>query len=232
MNYVIFGASSGLGLGLAEALAGPGDVMWLISRSRPSICDKNDRVERIWIQADLSKSGWTSGLSVVGNVPIDMLVFSAGTWESDPDITNTPSHEFYDILGVNTAAFIAGVVALFHNLVSAKRGYVVAIGSTASLENATGPRAAYAASKFGIRGAVHGLRELFRSTNVGVCCLSPGGLASDVPFGAGLDEALRVHAGERIPTQDIAIMIKALSQLSFASCVKEIDMPAQKDEGV
>lgn len=230
MNYVIIGASRGLGAGVAEGLPVKGDTVWMVSRTRPQSLDLTDGVERHWVQVDLSQSGWSKGLKeAVGTTPVDLLLHTAGTWESSEDLRVVPDEEFHRILSVNTASFVEAAMGLHDNLSEAVRGWIIAIASTAALDNATGPRAAYAASKFGIRGAVHGLREAFRDSGVGVCCISPGGLASDVPYSPDPTQALKRYEATRIPTSDFIIILRSLLSLSKATCVKEIVMPAQQD---
>lgn len=233
MNFVVVGASSGLGLGISEGLPAPADTVWLVSRSRPSSLDSRDGVERHWLELDVRQPRWTESLQhALADSPVDMLVYCAGIWESSASMTDVDPSEFYDICSVNVAGFVAAAVALAPNLTAARRAHIVAIGSTAGLENAAGSRAAYAASKFGVRGAVHGLREVFRSSGIATTCLSVGGLASDVRFGEGAGEALSRHSANRIPTADVVSVLKLLLQLSPATMIKEVDMPAQFDECV
>ena len=49
---------------------------------------------------------------------------------------------------------------------------------------------------------------------------------------ADADAALKKHRGKRMPVADIAAMIRCILDLSPAACVKEIAMPALKDEDV
>jgi short-subunit dehydrogenase len=229
-TIAIFGASSGLGAGLAEGLPKPGDRLWLVSRKIPPSLNLNDGVDRRWVEADLSKPDAMETLgATIGTDPVDLLVYAAGTWESEIPITKISSEEIYSIISTNVSGFVAVVVKLAINLRSANAARIVAIGSTAGLDNATGNRAAYAASKFGLRGATHALRELFRDDAIGVTCLSPGGIASDLSFADGKSLALMKHRGERIPIADFVDIINLIRSLSPAVCIKEIDMPAMKD---
>jgi short-subunit dehydrogenase len=232
-NYVIIGASQGLGRGLAEGLGSPGDQMWLFSRTEPSFAGRSDGVRRHWTYIDCSTPESLEVLrGTLGDEPLDMLIYCAGIWESSADILQVGIAETYQIIAVNLAGFIGAVQVLAANLNAAERGCVVAIGSTAGLENATGPRTAYAASKFGLRGAVHSLREVFRESCVATTCISIGGLASDVSFDEGMTAALTRHKSTRIPTRDVISVLLMLKGLSKATLIKEIDMPAQFDVGV
>jgi short-subunit dehydrogenase len=232
-SFVIVGASRGLGSGLAEALPEPNDQLIMVSRTRPAALDLQDGVKRKWLELDIINPDWADKLAnTVGSTPVDMLVYVAGIWESSDDPTGVKAEEIYNILAVNTAGFISAAQSLAPNLKLAKRGIVSVIGSTAGLENASGPCVAYAASKFGVRGATHALRDFFRPSGVMVTCLSLGRIATDVPFNQGIEEVVRRYDGHSIPIEDIRNILRLLLTLSPATCIKEIDVPAQRDEEV
>lgn len=88
---------------------------------------------------------------------------------------------------------------------------------------------AYTASKFGIRGLAHSLRECLRKDGIAVTCISPGSMATDVSFDEGAEAAIKKHDGARIPVQDIVSLVKTVTNLSPASCIKELHVPAVKD---
>ncbi|MCD5327529.1 SDR family NAD(P)-dependent oxidoreductase [Chromobacterium piscinae] len=229
MRMVILGASSGLGAGLAEGLPIAGDRVWLVNRSEPTALHLQDGVDRIWIPCDLANPSEVAAItSCIGEEGVDLLLFCTGTWETNPDIATASDEEIYRVLAINTSAFVASVKSLAPNL-RKSRGKVVAIASTAALENATGPRAAYAASKFGLRGAVHSFRQYFRPDGVTVTVISPGGIASDVPWRDGIDAALERYGSRRIPIEDFRAVIRLILSVSSACCLKEIDMPAMGD---
>ena len=106
------------------------------------------------------------------------------------------------------------------------------IGSTSGLENEGSGLVATAASKFGVRGAVHALREICRDAGVAVTCLSPGTLATDFTLNDGVEPVLNRYGRTRIPVGDVVALTRAVLRLSPASCVKEIHMPALGDPEV
>ncbi len=55
-NIPIFGSSRGLGAALIWGVPVRGDKVWLVSRGRPDLDDR-DGVQRVWIEADLSAHG-------------------------------------------------------------------------------------------------------------------------------------------------------------------------------
>ena len=226
-EIMIVGGSKGLGHGLSCGFPEFGDKVWLVSRSRPPSLERRDGVNRVWIQADLSDADSVKPIvDAIAGVRLRLLIYSAGIWESHRDLESIDDREIYRILNVNTSGFIAVTRALTDNLGSAENARIVAIGSTAGLDNATGPRAAYAASKFGLRGAVHSLRRYFEPMGIGVTCLSVGGLASEMEFDEGIDAVIKRHGYSRIPTADIVTIVRCIVALSPAACVKEIQLPA------
>ena len=87
------------------------------------------------------------------------------------------------------------------------------IGSTWGLENSGTARVASAASKFGLRGAAHALREYFREAGVRVTCINTGWFATG-SFAEGNPQP--------IPSEDLVELVRCISRLSAATCVKEL----------
>ncbi|MCV0387940.1 MAG: SDR family oxidoreductase [Nitrobacter sp.] len=232
-QILICGGSAGLGLAFAKGIPQDGDQVWVNSRRPPDLPDSMTGVRYSWIGGSLSDPATVTKIcQELKGEPLDAFIFSAGTWESSQDLSNVSPSEIYEILSVNAAAFVGLAVGLRENLSRSGNARVIAIGSTAGLENATGPRAAYAASKFAVRGAVHSLREFYRGDPIGVTVISPGGLASDIDLERGEEAALEAHDAGRIPSTDVLRIVRAILSLSVATDVKEIDLPARKDHGV
>jgi len=229
-GVVIVGGSAGLGHGLSCGLPSAGDTVWLINRSRPPSLDRNDGVDRTWLRADLADPAQLEPVvGAIGSRGVRLLLYCAGCWEADPEIEQIDAADIYRIVAVNTAGFIALTKSLAPALRASASANVIAIGSTYGLDNGPGGRPAYAASKFGLRGAVNGFRSVFRGDRIAVTCISPGSLASEADFDAGADHALQRFNSERMPIQDMVSIINCLQCLSPASCAKEIILPAMLD---
>jgi short-subunit dehydrogenase len=229
-GILIVGASAGLGHGISCGLPVEGDCVWLVSRRRPPSLQRGDGIRRIWIAADLADPEQIARIKAgIGEAPLHGLIFCAATWESDEDIENVDSAEIYRILSVNISSFISVTKSLGRNLRAAGNAKVIAIGSTYGLDNGPGDRAAYAASKFGLRGAVGAFRTAFRPDKVAVTCISPGAMASEIDFDDGRDAALEQARGTRIPLTDMIALIDTVMAMSPAACVKEVIIPAMTD---
>ena len=235
-NFLIFGASRGLGLGFSIGLPDPDDTVFLVSRTRPPTLDRSDGVSRIWIQADLSVSQ-TAAVKVaeaIGTQAIDFLLYNAGIWEENAfegtySFEQSTPQEMEQIIHVNLLSAILCTHRLIPNLKLSSNPRVVYISSLSGLDNSGAPEVANTASKFGLRGVVHALRECLREHRIPVTSLNPGNIAAEISYEVGAEAAIQTYDGTRIPMQDLVLLLRCLRQLSRVSCVKEIDIPAMPD---
>jgi NAD(P)-dependent dehydrogenase (short-subunit alcohol dehydrogenase family) len=224
-NYLIVGASRGLGLTLAQSLPRRGDGLWAVSRSPPpeSLIDGK---RRNWIECDLSSP--TSAIEQIegalGTRRVDVLVYCAGIWETTGFLAELP-----EVLERIIAVNLTAPILLCQRLLQAEkvnpRGKIIFIGSTSGLDNEGSRSVAYASSKAGLRTAAFAIREVVRDREIAVTCISPGSIASGKADAA-------TQSPDRIATSDIADLIRTIVSLSSTSCVKEIVVPAMRDADV
>ncbi len=237
-TLVIVGASRGLGAAFNLGLPEPGDRLWLISRGEPQHVGTHAGVERRWIAADLAQAGAAQQIAqAIDGQRVDALIYNAGIWEASGfeavyDFERIRPAETERILTVNLTAAIACVQALLPNLRQSDNPKIVLIGSISGLENNGSVEVAYDASKFGLRGLAHALRENLRRDGMGVTVINPGSIATEVPFERGRAAALAGSGLASLPMHDLVDLVKCVINLSRAACVKEIDVPATGDEGV
>jgi NAD(P)-dependent dehydrogenase (short-subunit alcohol dehydrogenase family) len=177
---VVTGASRGIGRAVAEALEGAGALVVRLSRSatqekpleglrRTGGVDR--RVELhcdVSLERDVQRAADTV-LATVG-AP-DILVNNAGGFLLKPLADTTPA-EFQQQLDVNlVGAFL--VLRAFVPTMTERGGHVVTVGSIADHVAFPG-NAAYAASKFGLRGLHETLRAEYAGENLRFTLLSPG----------------------------------------------------------
>lgn len=228
-NIVIVGASKGLGNSMVEGLGKKGDTFFLISRTKPTNLDLETGYKKIWIKADLSNlDSIETIIKVIANTPIDVVIYNAGIWEKT-NFEDLKQTEIISIVNVNLTSTILLTQKLIGNIRNGRLKKIIFIGSTCGLENEGSDAIVYTATKFGIRGVTHSLREYLRNDLVSVSCISPGSIASDIPFGEGVDTALKKFSNERIPVADIMSIINVILDSSVATCIKEIHVPALKD---
>lgn len=234
-NMLIVGASRGLGDALSRGLPKSGDAAWLVSRSEPPSLAQLDGVNRVWIEADMSSA--TASHQMVAALEgqrLDALIYNVGIWESTAfsdnyDFAAIAPTDHERILQVNLLSAIHCIQAVLPNLKQANHAKVILIGSISGVENTSSVEVAYAASKFGVRGIAHALRENLRGDGIAVSCINPGIIATEVPYEVGIEQALSQFNGTQIPVQDIVAIARCILSLSYASCVKEIMMPALAD---
>ncbi len=235
-TVVVAGASRGIGLAVAEYLANqcdgqgpvPGDHRLLAVSRTPAPVGE-------WIQADLSElAGVEKVAQAVGDAPLDALLYMGGTWETH---AFTPQYRFADctdeditrVIGVNLIAPIRLVQALLPALRKSDNPKIIFMGSLSGRDNFPGREVANSASKFGLRGVVHALREELRSQRIGVTIINPGNVGTPEVLQDLANDGL--NGGEAMPLSDLLSIISCVLSLSRATCIKEIDVPAMLGTG-
>jgi len=177
---VVTGASRGIGRAVAEALEGAGALVVRLSRTsteeRPldSMRRTGGHDRRVEIKCDVTlerdvRRATDTVLSTVG--PPHILVNNAGLFLLKP-LVETTGEEFLQQLDVNLlGAFL--ILRAFVPAMADHDGHVVTIGSVADHVGFPG-NAAYAASKFGVRGLHETLVAEFRGSGVRFTLVSPG----------------------------------------------------------
>ena len=234
-NFIIFGASQGLGDAFVKGLPVKGDTVWMVARTRPNSLELNDGVNRHWLSIDLSSQQQISTLKeVLQGIPLDVLIYNVGVWEKrgfedDYTFDKDEVEDISNLININLTSTITYIQALLPNLRQAKQGKVILIGSTAGLDHTNNAQVSFVTSKFGVRGITNALREHLRKDKIAVTCINPGELAAEVPYEEGAEKAIHLYEGTRIPVQDIVSLVQCVINLSAVSCVKEINVPAITD---
>jgi 3-oxoacyl-[acyl-carrier protein] reductase len=226
-TMLVAGASRGIGLAVAEHFAPKAQRLISVSRTPAPFGE--------WVGADLAQlSGVEAVAQAVGDSALDALLYMGGTWEthaftrqyqfatcSDSDITQ--------VLAVNLLAPIRLVKALLPALLRSANPKIIFMGALSGRDNFSGREVANSASKFGLRGAVHALREELRFQQIGVTVINPGNVGTpEVLADLAADGLL---GGAAIPLTDLLKIIDCVMSVSRATCIKEIDVPAMLGEG-
>jgi NAD(P)-dependent dehydrogenase (short-subunit alcohol dehydrogenase family) len=176
---LVTGASRGIGAATAEALRAAGARVVRVARALPPGSDFLD------LPADLTDAAQVEALAErvrreVG--PPDVVVSNAGGFLLRP-LERTTVADFDAQIAINLRAAFAVARAFVPMLRDAGRGCFVTVGSVA--DHAGFPEnAAYAASKYGLRGLHETLLAEFRGTGVRLTLVSPGPTDTDIwaPF--------------------------------------------------
>jgi short-subunit dehydrogenase len=184
-NAIVTGASRGLGVVIAEALADEGVNLVLAARSAEGL-------EKV--RADVSAKGVTV-ISVPTDVadrsqleilvartevelgPVDILVNNAGILKTHP-FADYPLDEIEQIVQVNLTSSMLLTRLVLPGMIERDRGHIVQIASLAGKAGFPS-QAPYAATKAGMIMLTHVLRTELRETNVGCSSVCPGFVADD-----------------------------------------------------
>ena len=225
-NILVVGSSGGIGSAVAEYMLPRTQELIGVSRS-PSKFGR-------WIQADISNLAEIKTIAESINFPLDAILYVAGTWETK---AFTPEYSFErcsdrdldNVIAVNLLAPIHLVKALLPALRRAENPKIIFMGALSGLDNFPGREVANTASKFGLRGVVHALREELRRERIAVTIINPGNIATPEVL-EDLQQARR-SAKDAIPIADLLKVIDCVMSLSNNTCIKEIQLPAMSDRG-
>ena len=181
---LITGASSGIGEGLARALAGAGAKVLLGARrtdrlealadelrARGAVVETAalDVTDRAEMQAFAQRA-----LALWGRV--DVLINNAGIMPLSP-LAACKFEEWDRMIEVNIKGVLWGIGAVLPTMEAQGHGQIINIGSIGALQSV--PTAAvYCATKFAVRAISDGLRQ--ESSTIRVTCVNPGVVESEL----------------------------------------------------
>jgi NAD(P)-dependent dehydrogenase (short-subunit alcohol dehydrogenase family) len=168
---LVTGASRGIGAAVAESLAGQGARVIRVARSLKET--SKGRFQDI--SCDLTDADQVSQLAsrvIDQHGPPDIVVSNAGSFLLRP-LELTTAAELDEQLAVNIKAPFAVARAFLPPMRAAGRGSFITVGSVA--DHVGFPEnAAYAASKYGLRGLHETLLAEYGGTGVRLTLVSPG----------------------------------------------------------
>ena len=223
-SALVTGGSRGIGFECARALAAEGARVILLARDEAalrtaasSIGANADGVACDLTNPDAVERAIAAVRARLGAAP-DILVNSAGQFLLAP-VGRTDVAEFDRLLLVNLTAPFAFLRAFVPELRERGHGHVVTIGSLADREPLAG-NAAYAASKFGLRGLHEVLRQELRGSGVRVTLVSPAHVETGIWESVSADE---LPAGARRPMLSAASVADAVRYAVLAPPSVNVD---------
>jgi short-subunit dehydrogenase len=199
------GASSGIGEGLALALAKKGAVLGLVARREELLreltknCEKAGGVARAYPADVTDPSAVQEAFQqfIHEFSAIDILIANAGIGGNDESTRNYDPPSVKKVVDVNLMGAVNAVHAVLPTMLEQGHGQLVAISSLAGFRGL--PRsAAYSASKAGMTAFFESVRLDVQAKGVAVTIIQPGfiktpltaGRASKMPFVMELDDAI------------------------------------------
>jgi len=226
-TILVAGASRGIGLAVAEHLQGRADRLVTVSRTPAPVGE--------WVAADLATSeGVATVVEAIGSDRLDALLYMGGTWETDAFTSRYAFETCSDadlerVIAVNLLAPIRLIQRLLPALRRSPNPKIVLMGALSGRDNFPGREVANSASKFGLRGVVHAMREELRSQQIAATIINPGNVGTPEVL-ADL-AAAQLDGGAAIPLSDLLMIMDCVLSLSRATCLKEIDLPAMQGTG-
>lgn len=181
----VTGGASGIGLGVADALAARGLAITIAdidghaleravatrgARFRAQVLDVRDR------------DGWARAKAEAEAAfgPVDVLVNNAGIGPDGAEIADLTYESFDRVLGINLVGVFNGVHTFAADLRARGRGHIVNVASIAGLFATAPGVSAYAPAKFAVVALSETLHGELKPHGVGVSVLCPGFVATNI----------------------------------------------------
>lgn len=185
---IITGASSGIGRAVAEALAGAGDRLALVARGEAGLDTVARTTGAVPLSADVTDPDAVAALAdrfgvALGAATPDYVVHCAGNFSIAPFAETSP-RDFRAMLETNLLGSFLVIRAFLPGMLAAGCGRMVLMGSVAGRRAFRG-NAAYAASKYGLRGLFEVLALETADTGVECTLVEPAATATPLWDGVG-----------------------------------------------
>ena len=219
-RMLIIGSSRGIGAEMAKYFSNSKYKVIGVSRSPSKDCE--------WIKADVATvEGRRALFAKIGDLPIDVLIFSSGVWEehgfmADFDFRKTGELETSHIMSVNLVAPIEITKGIANNLSQAENPRAIYLGALSGNDQSASSQVAYSASKFGLRGAIQALRLALNEEEIGFTVINPGNVGTEEVL-LDIQEG-RMSEQTPIPVQDLISATEWVLSLSSGVEVGDINI--------
>lgn len=182
----ITGGASGIGLGIADALAGRGIAVTIADidqETLESVVASRAKQFRGQVLDTRDRDGWAAAKveAEAAFGPVDILVNNAGIGPDGRDFADMDPESFDRIVGINLTGMFNGVSAFAADMRERGSGHIVNMSSIAGLSPSIPGVGAYTVSKFGVVAMSEGLRNELEPHGVGVSVVCPGLVATNLP---------------------------------------------------
>ncbi len=216
---LITGGSSGIGRGIAAALAAKGCDVVITGRNREALEATASELNVGWSQADVgveAEAVRSVAEFVERHGRIDILVNNAGFGRFAPLV----EMELSDLEAVyRTNVFGAFVMAreVARHFVRQNSGELINISSTSGLKGGKGSTA-YSSSKFALRGMTECWRDELRRHNVRVMLVNPSEVMTGFAANAGFEQK---QSDKKLRAEEIADAVVGALQLDSRGFIPE-----------
>lgn len=204
-TILLTGASSGIGAGLAVALAGRGAVLGLVARRREMLEDLAARCEEAGGTARVYSADVTEAAAIADAARqfrdefghIDILIANAGIGGNDEKTRSYDPDSVKKVIDINLLGSVNSIHAVVPDMIERGSGHIVAVSSLAGFRGLP-KSAAYSASKAGMTTFFESVRLDVADKGIAVTIIQPGFIrtpltssrANKMPFLMELDDAI------------------------------------------
>ncbi|MBW8752923.1 MAG: SDR family oxidoreductase [Sphingomonadales bacterium] len=181
----ITGGASGIGLGVADALAARGLAVTIADIDGGAldkvVASRGERFRGAVLDVR-EREGWARAKAEAEAAlgPVDVLVNNAGIGPDGAEIADLTHASFDRIIGINLVGVFNGVAAFAADMRTRGRGHIVNTASIAGLFASAPGVSAYAIAKYGVVAMSETLRGELAPHGVGVSVLCPGFVATNI----------------------------------------------------
>ncbi|MDT4957741.1 MAG: hypothetical protein QOG07_3303 [Pseudonocardiales bacterium] len=215
-TVLLTGATGGIGHAIARALNSQGAHLLLTGRRSKVLAGLASEIRAEVIAADLGDRAAVAEL-IAASANVDIVIANAGLPGSGP-LLDFDQDDIDRCLEVNLRAPIALCRALAPGMVQRGRGHFTFISSLSGLA-AAGGSSVYSATKFGLRGFAHGVRQDLHGTGVGVSVVLPGFISDAGMFaesGTTLPKGIRTSTPQDVATAVLKTIVKDKAEIVVA----------------
>lgn len=206
---LLTGASSGIGLATAHALAAEGAHVVAVARSADKLAELTaalgDRVTAV--TADVSEAGTAERIvqaALDRHGRLDIVLPNAGIYVGG-DLVDTAQDDIAALIATNVTGVLALVRAALPTLLAQGSGDILVTSSVSGHQDIEW-EPVYSASKHAVQSFVHTVRRQTAGTGVRIGAIAPGVVLNPLwGFSHGSpEEAERIAAGTGIRSSDVA----------------------------
>ena len=225
-NVFVTGATSGIGLCIAEAYAKYGDNVLISGRRAEVLAEVQGRLSKEYgVRVETLVLDVRSREDVESKVPaaieafggVDVLVNNAGLAQGLDPFQDSTVDDAVTMIDTNVKGLLYVTKAVLPYMIDKNAGHIVNMGSTAGIYAYPGG-AVYCATKAAVKMLSDGIRMDTIATDIKVTTIQPGIVEtpfSEVRFHGDAERAKAVYAGiDAIQPEDVADVVLYVTNLN------------------
>ncbi|MBW8752922.1 MAG: SDR family oxidoreductase [Sphingomonadales bacterium] len=175
----VTGGASGLGLGIADALASRGIRVTIADINEEALAQvvatRGNSFRGVLLDTR-DREGWQHAKAEAEEAlgPVDILINNAGIAPNGKSFAEMDPESFDRIIAINLTGIYNGVAAFAADMAARGKGHIVCTSSQAGLITTVTGVGAYSVAKFGVTALGEALRSELAPQGVGVTVLFPG----------------------------------------------------------